>query len=210
VLNKQITHSFSTAGGARIALGKISEIVRSCPLLPEDHPAKAMTTQRQAQLRASDYLLTHVLDINDAIERNEKGVPALVNGRANVSISHTHDYIALMTHPTHRVGVDIELVTRDISHILPRFTTPEELQLAKGASTLPEAVFIWSCKECLFKAMQQEAVHFKEQLRLLSIEPGEVVRSRWEVNHPGLEAVFRVNSTIFDVLLVSFIDEPCS
>lgn len=208
MLNQPIAYSFTTAQGGTIALGRISEITQALPELPAGHVLQAFPLNRQKQLQASDYLLTCEMGIADEIQRDRKGIPSLVHGRAHISISHTGDHVALITHPSVAVSIDIEQTSRDISRIVPRFTTPAELKLAKEVFPGLEALFVWSCKECLFKTMRREAVHFREQLRLISVEPGEPARSLWQVSHPQLKARFRVNSTIFDTLMMSYIDEP--
>lgn len=205
MLNHPIVHSFTTARGARIVLGRISEITKALPVVPA---LDAISLNRQKQLRASDYLLAYEIGIADEIQRDPKGIPSLACGSARISISHTGDRIAMITHPSIAVSIDIELTSRDISRIVPRFTTDAELKLAREIFPGREALFVWSCKECLFKTIQREAVHFREQLTLVSVEPANPARSLWQVIHPELKARFWVNSTIFDALLMSYIDEP--
>lgn len=206
----QITQSFITKGGARVSIGCIGSIISGLP--PSVLAAYSQYEQRprKHQVIASDFLLQHEHHIPATIHRDGKGVPFLPDHTAKISISHTGDNIALMSHPHCQVGIDIESIDRDISHITRRFTTEGELDMASSIYRGAEALFIWSCKECLFKALHKEGVHFKEQLKLIHAEPGEPARSLWEVYHPEARVKFWVNSSIFGALMVSYIDEPAN
>lgn len=195
---------FDTPNGGHIFIDRISEIVRDLPAGFIDAYPDRFASSRKHQLAASDMVLQRQFGLAERIERNERGAPTLKN--AHVSISHTRDHLALIVHGGERVAIDIEVKTRNVQSIVPRYTTKEEVIMAADAFDEFPEIFVWSCKEALFKYLRLEGVHFKEQLQLLAHTPGDRVRSIWEVNHPKFQGRLCVNSSIFGELMVSYLD----
>jgi 4'-phosphopantetheinyl transferase len=100
-----------------------------------------------------------------------KGKPMLKNGNYQISISHSSRWVAVMAHPTRRIGVDIEKRSNKILSVFSRFLSEEEQQvLYNGETDLRKLQIAWSAKETIYKIVGQEAVDFASQLRVLDFQ----------------------------------------
>lgn len=195
---------FNTANGASIFLDRISEVTANMPTEKLECYPEGYSENRKHQLAASDLILEEQFQIKGRVQRNERGAPSVRD--AFLSISHTGDHIGIIVHRGQHVAIDIEVKTRNVSSIVSRFTTAHELELARTCfKDFPE-VFLWSCKECLFKYLRLEGVLFKEHLQLIEFHGGEAAQSIWNVSHPKFEGQLLVNSAIFGALMVSYMD----
>ena len=95
---------------------------------------------------------------------NADGKPHLVDNTAQISVSHSGKWLALMAHPIVPVGIDIECPSDKIEHLAHRFLGDDEL---KRLSNKEELQIAWSAKEALYKIIGKQAVDFASQLRLL-------------------------------------------
>lgn len=110
--------------------------------------------------------------LNDAVEiiYDKDGKPALKNSPYHISLSHSGKWLAVMAHPTRKVGIDIECPTDKFEKLYKRFlsqTEQEELYCDKDLRKLQIA---WSVKEALYKIIGNEAVDFANQLRIFAFD----------------------------------------
>lgn len=199
--DSDVITEFQTKHHALISFGDINEIIAQKTELNLER-----STYRAKQIASSQQLLSSTLKKPISINRTIEGRPSLINELGFISISHCQDNIATIFHISNPVAIDIENRNRNIDRIVSKFTTQEELDRAKRYLPLNPAIFIWSCKECLFKILGVSGVHFKEQLLLKSIDSGETITSKWHVNHPEISGVFKISTKFFDETLCSFID----
>ena len=97
--------------------------------------------------------------INLKIDEYRK--PYLANLPHQVSISHSHDFAAVMVSLNGPVGVDIEEISPKIEKVAFRFLLPEELSFiaektagaasADGEARLHHLYACWSVKEAIYK-----------------------------------------------------------
>ena len=184
--DSDVITEFQTKHHALISFGDINEIIAQKTELNLER-----STYRAKQIASSQQLLSSTLKKPISINRTIEGRPSLINE------------LGFISNP---VAIDIENRNRNIDRIVSKFTTQEELDRAKRYLPLNPAIFIWSCKECLFKILGVSGVHFKEQLLLKSIDSGETITSKWHVNHPEISGVFKISTKFFDETLCSFID----
>lgn len=174
--------------------------------LSEFDPINELNSFRDQQIAASTQLLSNVLNKKVLINRSEKGKPQLTNAKGFISISHCQNKIATIYHPLTPVAIDIEDKNRNVDRITSKFTSTEELETAAIHFSSNPAIFIWSCKECLFKILGLSGVHFKEQLRLEDIELSIALSSHWKIEHPSFQGRFQISTLFFGNTLCSFID----
>jgi len=106
------------------------------------------------------------------------GKPFLLNNCCQISISHSKNWIALMSHPTRSVGIDIECPTNKIQKIYKRFLSVIEQKELSNGKNLNQLQLAWSVKEALYKIIGNEAVDFATQLRIFPFEVksfGEII-----------------------------------
>lgn len=91
----------------------------------------------------------------------ESGKPYLRNSEMQISISHSRDLVAVITHPLLTVGIDIEYISTRVERLKERFLSPKELDIATNTETM---ILLWSAKETLFKLDKKQGLDFKTQL----------------------------------------------
>ncbi|HMH33413.1 MAG TPA: 4'-phosphopantetheinyl transferase superfamily protein [Puia sp.] len=101
--------------------------------------------------------------------------PFLENEKYHFSISHCGDFAAAIVSSTHRVGVDIEIITPKIERIRHKFLEPGEYGLAiagwplAGSSEIENhslQTMLWSAKEAIYKWYGEGLVDFKNHMHL--------------------------------------------
>lgn len=96
------------------------------------------------------------------------GAPYLLDRSRALSISHTKGYVAVALAPWgSRPGIDIEQWGERVRKVASRFLREDEGTPLYQGSPVAALLLHWSAKEALYKSLeQQEAVDFKEHLRL--------------------------------------------
>ncbi|HYH55582.1 MAG TPA: 4'-phosphopantetheinyl transferase superfamily protein [Anseongella sp.] len=87
--------------------------------------------------------------INLKIDEHRK--PYLANFPHHVSISHSHDFAAVMVSLNGPVGVDIEQISPKIAKVAERFLLPSELDFIDPCQRLEHLYACWSAKEAIYK-----------------------------------------------------------
>ena len=88
----------------------------------------------------------------------------------SLSLSHTQNFAAAIYHPTQKVGIDLEYITRDTSKILKRFLSKNELAALSNSN---QAIAYWCAKEAVFKAGHEHGIHFAKQIHIQWISDNE-------------------------------------
>ena len=100
------------------------------------------------------------------IEYDADGKPHLIDKSYHISVSHSNKWIAVITHPTAMVGIDIECPTDKIQKIYKRFMSFTEQQELSEGKDIRQLLLAWSAKEALYKIIGKEAIDFATQLRI--------------------------------------------
>lgn len=104
---------------------------------------------------------------------SDEGKPLLENGKFHVSFSHAGNWNVAVSHPTKKVGIDIEIPSEKLRRIYDRFLNDEEKQDFPKSTDLDTLCLLWSSKEVLFKIIGNEAVDFAKQLKIFPFEKKE-------------------------------------
>jgi len=112
----------------------------------------------------------------EAIRVADTRRPFLENEQYHFSISHCGNYAAAIVSATHRVGVDIEDITRRIERVQHKFGSPEEWAFLSlpafakaSADKAPDSrllTLLWSAKEVIFKWYGSGQLDFKVHMQL--------------------------------------------
>lgn len=138
-------------------------------------PLKTLITHPHKQLQhlAGRYLLTALYPDfpSELIQIADTKKPFLVNDAYHFSISHCGEFAAVMVSSTHRVGVDIELITKKVGLIKNKFLSNKEQSMLASLEPLqphlPTGALLtaaWSIKESLFKWHGDGKIDFKKHL----------------------------------------------
>jgi len=122
-------------------------------------------TARQKEVLAEHILLHQMLGPDATLLHTPHGQPRLSDSALNISISHSHSYVAvgLATRP---LGLDIETWGPRALRLQTRFLTPDEISLPHPN---PErrAVSLWAAKEAVYKHFSNPALaNFLSTIRI--------------------------------------------
>jgi len=124
-----------------------------------------MKGHRRLEWLAGRYLL-HLMsgrEIRGACLKDEYGKPHLEGSEYQISISHSHEQVAVLAAPV-AVGVDIQFLVEKIWRIACKFMRPEESESLKPATSLEHLHVYWGAKEALYKAYGRREVDSRENL----------------------------------------------
>ena len=120
-------------------------------LLKLDEFAKAnnLSQKREIETKGKQYLINYLLNKEIEIRYDENGKPHLSNDSKHISITHSHDKIAIIINDDEKTGIDIELIRDKVLKIKHKFLSESELENAEDD---PEKLLIyWGAKESLYK-----------------------------------------------------------
>lgn len=201
--NLETLKKFHTSNNSQISWGTFHEILNISQKERINH------SKRELELKSSDALVSAILHREVKINRGRDGKPFILNSPERISISHTRSIVGVIINSEVPVAIDIESTNRSVGAVKQKFTDSNEIQKIKQVFPKNPEIFIWSCKECLFKILPFPGVHFKEHLKFEEQAQSDANIDHttiWRVNHPKLSQPFMVNSFIFEDLLISFID----
>jgi len=111
--------------------------------------------------------------INQLFQKNVRvlyhtdGKPFLQDKTDSISISHSGKYIALITHPVLASGIDIEVPSKKIMKVAPRFLSDKERTYLTDEQS---AAIAWSAKEALYKIIGSDAIDFAATMEIQPFE----------------------------------------
>src|ERR1041384_6584303 len=81
------------------------------------------------------------------ISYTEHNKPYLEGRREHISISHSHDRLAIAVNKNESTGIDIELLRDKVRNIAHKFLNPAEAEYA--GTNVEKLIQIWAAKEAL-------------------------------------------------------------
>lgn len=102
------------------------------------------------------------------IEYSSQGKPIIKNSEYNISISHSHKYLALAFSKTQYLGLDIQQISNKTIKILTKFTTDKERTLINNS--IEKASIVWAAKEAMYKLSFTKPESYKNELLINEIE----------------------------------------
>ncbi len=120
-------------------------------------------TDRQAEWLASRLLIS-LIGLDPNIHYDEDGKPHDSEGKYNLSLSHSGEFVAVISHPVKKVGIDIELTGERILRVKEKFAGINEKAFLKKNLEAEMLYVIWGAKECAFKIYGKGDIDFKNQL----------------------------------------------
>jgi len=156
-------------------------------------------TFRQREWLACRVLLCQLLGEEKQIAYKPSGAPYLIDQSAQISFSHTKDYVAIQVTPPDQIaGVDIETIAPRIKKVVDHFLSAEEQRFLCVSDHETEPLLIaWCAKETLIKMIDQKAIDITKHL---TIQPFKLCPT-------GLLTASVQNNTVQDFLLHYEIDQ---
>lgn len=126
--------------------------------LPDFANLTGITAKRELEKNASLYLLGKMTGENTEITHNSDGKPFLKNNPAHISISHSHDKLAVIINEKNETGIDIELIRDKVLRIQHKFLSQQELEQTNN--DVQKLIIYWACKESLYKYYSKKEIDF--------------------------------------------------
>ncbi|HMT29092.1 MAG TPA: 4'-phosphopantetheinyl transferase superfamily protein [Bacteroidia bacterium] len=158
--------------------------------------------------RLSEWLATRALlcelGVKQKIVYNDLGKPYLDGEHSHISISHSGDYVAVITHPDNQVGVDVEMVGDRIHRVSHKFVNESEMTwFSKDQETL-RLYIIWGAKECAFKIFGLGSIDFRDHLTVepFTIGPSGISRVRFKKDE--IDCIYQIFFQYLDNLVITY------
>ena len=111
-------------------------------------------------------LINEMFEEKMYLNHHDNGKPYLENCATNISITHTENYVAVITHEEEEVGIDIESLDRDFSAVEKKALSEDEIEDLEDEKKNEQLAIYWCAKEAIFKRMSQNRVDFAEQIEV--------------------------------------------
>ena len=183
--------SFTTNSGSHIALFQHVETEQELLTLysltvVEQTEYNAITKpHRRLQWLSTKIALQQVLQLSENIllYKDKHGKPFLKNQMHHISISHTMDIVAVIANKNLTVGIDIERIRKDITHIAPKFVHDDEASFLDQSQLNLHLHLLWAMKETVYKIHGKAGLNFKNEIRIGAFLPGKEGKTTGEVAH---------------------------
>ncbi|MBI9066196.1 MAG: 4'-phosphopantetheinyl transferase superfamily protein [Salinivirgaceae bacterium] len=146
------------AHGASIAIWKKEEsldFLESVFILNKvetEEYGKITNEFRKQEWLTTRILLTELIEQRTTIKHNENGKPYIENHFLNISISHSKQFVSIVSSKFHNPGIDIEQITSRPVKIKHKFLGADELSWCRENIQLTAA---WSSKETIYKTFEK-------------------------------------------------------
>ena len=144
-----------------------SELEKVVPCA-ESMVGKAKSRRRKKELLVVQILITEIFGSDVSLDHHPTGEPFLKNRSDYITISHSHRFVVLLTHPFLRVGVDIECMDRNFSAVEHKALSLSEISFLKSGERLRQLAILWSAKEALYKFLSIKKIDFAKQIEVES------------------------------------------
>lgn len=129
-----------------------------------------ITVKREIEQKATLLLLKKLFPLTEfRLCYTEERKPYLQGTNSHISISHSHDKLAIIVNDKENTGVDVELIRNKVNNIKHKFLCNEEIAFANDNSIY--LTVLWAAKEAIYKAYGLKGVDFAENI---FIEPFSV------------------------------------
>lgn len=129
------------------------------------------------------------------IIHTKNGKPEIYSSNQTISISHTKNYITILTGNDPYLGIDIETISDRILKIKDRFLTGGELKEASESNygEKTSLILFWCAKEAIFKALSDEKINFKNDIKIYGLDKSTNKNGEFHGNSPLCNILFKIN-----------------
>ena len=150
---------------------ELRELLGNFEVYSEEY-ANIRLEKRRLEFLAARVAINTLLKREVRIIYNDEEKPFLSDNSQQISISHSENRVAVMSHPEMLVGIDIEKRGERFLKVYKRYLSEkEQADLNFGENALLRLQLAWSAKEAMYKVFGRETLDFANDLRMLSFEP---------------------------------------
>lgn len=161
-----------------------------------------LVAKRDIETKGKEYLAKYLLGNKATITYDGKGKPYLADDTRHISISHSHNRLAIIVNEKESTGIDIELIRDKVLKIKHKFLTNEELL---DANDDPEKLLIyWAAKETLYKIYGLKEVDFIKDLFVKPFTKHNLGTIIGEIKLPNYTESFHLQYQIIDDYVLVF------
>ena len=170
--------------------------------IPNEELEELFLTRSEARRReklAVRALLNTVFEDKVYLGHHDNGSPFIQNNSTHISITHTNRFVAIITHPTEDVGIDIECIERDFSAVEKKALSEDEREDLSDKNRNLQLAIYWCVKEAIYKRMSQHGVDFAKQMEVDKFNPkdeGDIDATF--IDKDGEEEEFELEYEVFD------------
>jgi len=123
-------------------------------------------------------LLRQFTDNFILLEKDNYGKPGFKDEAYQISITHSHQHVAVILSATYKVGIDIEIISPKVLRVADKFMNNTESHDAAG--DLHKTLVYWSAKETLYKLYSKKQLIFKDNILIapFAIQPAGILNTR--------------------------------
>jgi len=120
---------------------------------------KNITAKRDIEKSGTHFLLGKLLGNDDfELGYTVENKPYLKGSDSHISVSHSHDWLAIILNEKQNTGVDIELVRDKVRNIQEKFLGEKELAFARDNTE--KLLICWAAKEAMYKLHGKKDLNF--------------------------------------------------
>jgi len=137
------------------------------------------------------------------ITYNEQGKPFLDIPKA-ISISHTKDFIAIITTSKKSAGVDLEVLRDSISVLAPKFISEAEERSVPLKNKIEYLHVLWGAKEVLYKLHGRGELDFRAHLMVEAFNyeaKGSIIAT---INKELTQKRHRINYELWQNMMLAY------
>lgn len=178
--------------GVDVWVWKITETADELSLLvPGEQVCYARETfaseKRRAEWLAVRAIVAQQFGDKARVVYDVAGKPSIEDVAGYISVSHTKGYAVVAFSRECEVGVDVELVSRDVLPVAGRFMPAESLDVFPSVERNKVALLNWCAKEALFKITGDLGGNFKDNISVGELGSGE--RGRVTLTLTGVDCL---------------------
>lgn len=163
--------------------------------------SRNLSIKRQIETEGSKFLIHKMLNKNVNILYNQNGKPYLENESSHISISHSHDRLAIIINENEATGIDIELIRDKVKVIKTKFLSDREL--IDAGDNVEKLLIYWAAKEALYKIYGEPEVEFIKHLFIQPFEINNLGKITGQINHSVIKNTFELHyQTLNNYILV--------
>lgn len=155
-----------------------------------------LINKRDIESKGKLYLIKELLGKHIDVNNNDKGKPYLVNDTRHISISHSHNKLAIIVNEYEPTGIDIELIRDKVIKIKHKFLSSNEIKNAND--DVEKLLIYWAAKETLYKIYGLKEVDFIKHLFVKPFTKHNLGTIIGEINLPNYTESFNLNYQILD------------
>ncbi len=160
--------------------------------------------KREIEKAGSLFLLEEMLKTKAfSLEYHPTNKPYLKNRKEHISISHSHDKLAVIINERENTGIDIELMRDKVLKIQHKFLNENEIKFAKDQ--VEKLITIWAAKEAMYKVYGLKELDFIKNLFVEKFEDSVIFG---KIDNGNFKKQYRlVSETIDDYKMVYVLNE---